>query len=306
MNIAKDVDLLNSKIWSSQIKEGVFAYEAVSHKGAGAQELVDFTYYKGKMGTVDDFVADRVSKWPTLAAYKGVITNPNPFGMHYLLNLLQARKDDESVSTISSARFMGAVNAVWCLTEEAPFIYIKEVCPLIADFAWEIIFATQPDGQHIAFTDEFYRVNFVAFVQGSALQNWDGNWDSIATNNRRMAAYLGVAANLMMNHLSLQICEWHFVSTHLACLAFISLKGMTPKKWESLRAEIAASARSIALSAANEVKDLGPDIQSFLIKAGSYVSTFIALGQRTCSQTLHIYLSKHILVRCWPGWWRCR
>ena len=41
----------------------------------------------------------------------------------------------------------------------------------------------------------------------------------------------------------------------------------------------------------NEVKELGPDIRAFLIHAGSYVSTFIALGQRTCSQTLHIYLS---------------
>jgi hypothetical protein len=159
--------------------------------------------------------------------------------------------------------------------------------------AYTIFFCTeaQPDGHHLAFTDEFYRVNFGAFTQGSALQNWDGNWDSITTSNRRMAAFLYVAANLMMSHIPLQICEWHFVSTHLSCLAFISIKGMTTKKWERLRGEIATSARATALPSVNEVKELGPDIRAFLIHAGSYVSTFIALGQRNCSQTLYIYLS---------------
>ncbi len=71
MNIAKDVDLSNSKVWSSRIKEGIFTYELVAQKGPGAQELVNFTYYKGKMDTVDDFVAERVNNWPILAAYKG-------------------------------------------------------------------------------------------------------------------------------------------------------------------------------------------------------------------------------------------
>jgi hypothetical protein len=95
----------------------------------------------------------------------------------------------------------------------------------------------------------------------------------------------------MMSHIPLQICEWHFVLTHLSCLAFITIKGMTTKKWERLRGEIATSARATALPSVNEVKELGPDIRAFLIHAGSYVSTFITLGQRTCSQTLHIYLS---------------
>jgi len=44
VNIAKDVDLLNSKIWNSRIKEGVFTYESVAQKGPGAQELVNFTH----------------------------------------------------------------------------------------------------------------------------------------------------------------------------------------------------------------------------------------------------------------------
>jgi hypothetical protein len=169
---------------------------------------VDFTYYKGKMATVDDFVGERVNNWPILAAYKGAVTNPNPFAMHYLLNMLQAQLNDESISTMGSARFLGAVNAVWCSTEEAPFVGIKEIRPLIAEFAREVIISPQPEGHHLAFTDEFYRVNFGAFTQGSALQNWDGNWDSIATSNRRIAAFLDVAANLMMSHIPLQICEW--------------------------------------------------------------------------------------------------
>jgi hypothetical protein len=103
-----------------------------------------------------------------------------------------------------------------------------------------------------------------------------------------MATFLDVAANLMMAHLPLQICEWHFVSTHLSCLAFISIKGMTTKKWERLRGEIATSARGTALPSVNEVKELGPDIRAFLIHAGSYISTFIARSapaRRPCTST---------------------
>jgi hypothetical protein len=242
VNIAKDVDLLNSKVWSSRIKEGVFTYESVAQKGPGAQELVNFTYYKGKMDTVDDFDAERVNYWPILAAYKGAVTNPNPFAMHYILNMLQSQMEDSSVSTMSSARFMGAVNAVWCSSEQAPFVDIKTIRPLIADFVWELIFSTLLDQGHLEFTDEFYWGNFATYTRGSALQTWDGHWDSVANSNRRMVAFLDVAANLMMAHLPLQICEWHFVSTHLSCLAFISIKGMTTKKLERLRGEIATSA----------------------------------------------------------------
>jgi hypothetical protein len=143
----------------------------------------------------------------------------------------------------------------------------------------------------LVFTDEFYRANFGTYAAGTALQGWNGEWDSIAGSNRRMAAFLDVASALMMAHMPIEICEWHFVSTHISCFAFISLKGMTTKKWERLRGEIAATAKATALPAVNEVKELGPDIRTFLIRAGSYVSTFIALGQRTCSQTLHIYMS---------------
>jgi hypothetical protein len=85
VDIAKDVDLLDSNAWSARIKEGVFTYDAIAQKGAGAQQLVDFTYYKGKMDTVDDFVAERVHDWPTLAAYNGAVTSRNPFAMHYVL-----------------------------------------------------------------------------------------------------------------------------------------------------------------------------------------------------------------------------
>jgi hypothetical protein len=170
------------------------------------------------MDTVDDFVVEWVNNWPILAAYKGAVTNPNPFAMYYILNMLQSQMEDSSVSTMSSARFMGVVNAVWCSYEQAPFVNIETIRPLIAYFAWELIFSTLPDPGHLEFTDEFYRANFATYTRGSALQTWDDNWDSVANSNRRMAA-----ANLIMAHLPLQICEWHFVSTHLSCLAFISI-----------------------------------------------------------------------------------
>jgi hypothetical protein len=43
------------------------------------------------MDTVDDFVVEWVNNWPILAAYKGAVTNPNPFAMHYILNMLSPR-----------------------------------------------------------------------------------------------------------------------------------------------------------------------------------------------------------------------
>jgi len=291
VDIAKEVELLDSTAWSARIKEGVFSYETIASKGAGAQQLVDFTYYKDKMNTVDDFVAERVHDWPVLAAYNGAVTSLNPFAMQYVLYNLQAYLGDSSISTMSAARFMGAVNSVWCSSEKAPFIDIRDVRPLIEDFAWELLFTAPPTAASIEFIDEFYRVNFGVYAGGTALQGWNGEWNHISRSNKRMAAFLDVASALMMAHKPLEICEWHFVSTHLSCFAFISLKGMTTKKWERLRGEMAATAQATSLPAVNEVKELGPDIRSFLIRSGSYVSTFIALGQRTCSQTLHIYMS---------------
>jgi hypothetical protein len=128
-------------------------------------------------------------------------------------------------------------------------------------------------------------------VEDTILQAWDFNWRALLAHPAAFEAFLYAAVALRTYVYEKEVITWAMTSLHSACLALISIHGMSDHKWKRCSDEIKKALPAATFPTVAELRHEGPLMKGFLIKTTGQFGDFLICGLRQADPFQFPYLS---------------
>jgi hypothetical protein len=256
--------ILDSSVLSREIRAAYLGMELVTLRGSSLQAQVSRTFYGDTFQFMDAAVKPSLSYWPLIGAYSRVLKSENQFTFLHLLFVLDCQLQHISMHTLSGVRFMGAINAIWSTSDGDCVNETPRMITLAGHITWKAVFAAEPTPTNIR-------------VPQRLLPQQMGNPRPqvpmaelglpLAGSPRTPHCVRGIHSVALRTYtLEREVVTWAMTSLHSACLALISVHGMSDHKWKRNTDELKKILPATTFPTVARIRQEGPLMRGFLIK----------------------------------------